>query len=1155
MTRTLKIVLGALGTLSLFAVGVWFLGSQLGLKGRDVWILRGGLWLLGVIAALGIAWFLARRAPAPPKPETQAGAEIDAAMATARSRLRSARLAGPGALHTLPVVLVVGAEGSAKTSSVVRSNLETELLAGDVFRGEVVAPTRIFNLWYTRRGLILEAGGRLAADPARWQRLIQHLVPRRVRSAFWGAPQAARAAVVCLSCEELVKANAGESVAAAARTLRARLGEVTAALGVRLPVYVVFTKADTLPHFTDYVRNFSREEVQEALGTTFPIEQMPADSSADHVFKLVDRAFQRLFQSLAAKRLKFLPRESAPDVAGSAYEFPREFRKVVAHATQFLVELSRPSQLEISPFLRGFYFTGVRPVFVTETPLEAAVPVSVGGEAAPVGATTVFDAAKLQAAVAGPRMTAVASASRKVPQWVFLEKVFPNIVLGDRAALGSTQRGSRRVDRLRRVAAVAVIAASLVAVVGLMTSYGNNRRLQADVLAAKRGLAEVRSSGAAVPAVETLRRLDAGQTQLQRLAGYERNGHPWRLGWGLYAGSALYPGLRAGYFAALERALFGATRDSLAMALRQLPATPGQSADYGHTYNTLKAYLIATTRPDRSTPGFMTPVLMERWLGGTRLDPARADLARRQFAFYAGELPAGNPYAVPPDDEAVASGRAFLRRFAAAEAVYRTMLSETSAGIPPIEFERQFPGAAAIVRDPYIVPGAFTKQGWAAMQAAFKHADRFFTGEDWVTGVRTAAASDRVAVLQQLRSLYVKDYVGHWRAFLAAASVTRFSDVATGARVLAPLGSNQSPLLALFSLVSRHTSVDSIAVAPAFQPVQVVTPPGDTTKYIGAGNEAYVNALVTLQSSLEQIAKGAPDAAAAASGQALNDANQAELATKQLANKFRLDEEGGIHTVVQRLLETPILNAEASLQAVGPAQLNAQGRAFCAPFQRLLAKFPFNPSGAANAGLDEVTALFQPGSGALWSFVDGQLSGYVVRQGPFFAEKPGTAVRISPSFIAFLNRAAEFAGGLYRPDGAGPGLSFTLRPILSDELPVLTVNVDGQTARFTRSSVAAKRMTWSGPESQVATLSAEIGGRPRDDLLAFQGTWALFRLFGAADWTPSGDASWSVKWRLPVVAANGAPLIAVFDVTMPGAKAVLRRDFFGGVNCTGRITR
>ena len=766
MTRKLKIWLLALIAFTLFSTGVGYLGTALGLTGRDLWILRGGLWLLGVVVTLAVCWFLLHRAPAPAKPEAQAGAEVDAAMLAAKSRLRSSRLGGAGALHTLPVVLLVGPQGSAKTTSVVRSGLETELLAGDVFRGDSVAPTRILNLWYTRRALVLEAGGRVTDDAGQWRRLIQHLVPRRVRSAFWGAAQSARAVVVCFSCEELVKPGAADGVAAAARTLRSRLGEVAAALGVRLPVYVIFTKADALPHFADYIRNFSRDEVREVFGTTFPMSQMPADAGAEQVFALVDRAFQRLFASLAAHRLKYLPRETASDVAGSAYEFPREFRKVVGHASQFLVELSRPNQLELSPFLRGFYFIGVRPVVVTEGFQEAAPAVLPGGEAAPVGATTVFDPARLRA-LANQRMSAEPT-SRRVPQWVFLERLLSDLVLRDRAALAVTERGSRRVDRLRRLAAVGVAAVALMAIAGLGISYAGNRRLQREVLEVEGQLASVR----ALPppaTLATLQRLNAAQARVQQLAENERSGPPWRLRWGLYTGSSLFPGLRAQYFSALEHSLVSPVRDSLALALRRLPDTPGQTGDYGQAYSVLKAYLITTTHPDRSTPAFLSPVLLEHGYG--RTIPAHADLARRQFSFYAAELPQISREGVvkppPPDDEAIAKGRAFLRQFAAAEAVYRTMLAETSAGIPAIQFDRMYPRAAPIVRDTYIVPGAFTKPGWQAMQAAFQHADRYSTGEDWVTGVRTAGSVNRGAIVSQLRTMYVADYIEHWRSFLA----------------------------------------------------------------------------------------------------------------------------------------------------------------------------------------------------------------------------------------------------------------------------------------------------------------------------------------------------------------------------------------------------
>ena len=71
-----------------------------------------------------------------------------------------------------------------------------------------------------------------------------------------------------------------------------------------------------------------------------------------------------------------------------------------------------------------------------------------------------------------------------------------------------------------------------------------------------------------------------------------------------------------------------------------------------------------------------------------------------------------------------------------------------------------------------------------------------------------------------------------------------------------------------------------MAVGPAFQPVQVVAPPGDSGKFVGPANEAYVNALVSLQASMDQIATGPPENADGAVSQALSDASQAKLATK-----------------------------------------------------------------------------------------------------------------------------------------------------------------------------------------------------------------------------------------------------------------------------------
>src|SRR5713226_1626141 len=152
-----------------FAVLVWFLGGWLGLRGANVWVLRLGLWLLGLIAAGLLLWFFApgegqgeagRAAPG--------GAELDATLAAAAARLGSAGAAGAAGLPGLPLVVVLGPAGSAKTSLIVHSGLAPDLLAGEVFHGDRIGPTPGVNVWHTQRTILLEAGGKLVAGAGPW---------------------------------------------------------------------------------------------------------------------------------------------------------------------------------------------------------------------------------------------------------------------------------------------------------------------------------------------------------------------------------------------------------------------------------------------------------------------------------------------------------------------------------------------------------------------------------------------------------------------------------------------------------------------------------------------------------------------------------------------------------------------------------------------------------------------------------------------------------------------------------------------------------------------------------------------------------------------------------------------------------------------------
>ncbi|MEP6692865.1 MAG: hypothetical protein ABJD07_17030, partial [Gemmatimonadaceae bacterium] len=181
MSRKTIWIVGAVAFL-LYAIVVWLIAPMLKLEGGSLWIVRIALWFLGLCAVALIAWYYAKRAP-----ETDTGPsstdDVDVAFHTAKAALSSSKKA-PGGVPALPVVIVLGAEGSAKTTAIVRAGIEPELLAGEVFRGEATAPTAGVNVWYVEGAAIVEAGGALTASAERWGRLIPHLQPSRAAAAL-----------------------------------------------------------------------------------------------------------------------------------------------------------------------------------------------------------------------------------------------------------------------------------------------------------------------------------------------------------------------------------------------------------------------------------------------------------------------------------------------------------------------------------------------------------------------------------------------------------------------------------------------------------------------------------------------------------------------------------------------------------------------------------------------------------------------------------------------------------------------------------------------------------------------------------------------------------------------------------------------------------
>ncbi len=1090
----------------------WYMPDWVSLKGKDVWFVRILFWLIGTAIAGIVIYFrvMAVRRKRALALAGEQGAELDFVLAEADRKLQ----ASGASLATMPVVFVMGARGTAKTTLITNSGLEPELLAGLVYQeGNQLVQTRTANVWMAKKTVFVEAAPTLLENDKLWKAFSQRFAPGGMTALRTGSTPAPRSVLMFVGMEEFFQQGAGEMMTAKARILNQRLIEMSKTLGARIPVYVMFTKADQMPHFANYVSYFSNDEVAQVFGATVPIVDMASTGVyAEQAGKRFSELLEELFRSLAERRVSLQERDANQQGRPPIYEFPREFRKLKQAATTFLVDICRPSQLAISPFVRGFYFSGVRPVVVSDA----------------------------------------AGTQRRMPQWLFITRFFSEVLLKDKAALGAAS-ASTKTNTTRRILLGVAAALGLIATTLFTWSYFNNRALETELATASRALRGVQVAPGEVPNLDSLNKLDRLRGVLERLRGYQRDGAPLMMRWGLYAGDMLLPTSRKLYFESFRNVMFGETQTAVLDFMKRLPPSPGPQDDYMTTYNSLKAYLITTSNPDKSTKMFLTPVLMKYWQGVKQVDPQRYALVGKQFDFYAEELKESNPFSRENDSVTVDRTRQFLKQFSGEERLYNAILAEANRANPSINYNKLYPDGFKAVRVDKEVQGAFSKTGFAFMQDALKNLPKYFGGEEWVLGEAVKMSVNLTELEQRLRTRYYKDYSDQWKAYLKSVTVLRYASLKDASEKLKLHASNQSPLLAAVYLASKHTEVAEKSISEQFQPTQLLVAPASVGQLIGGENQPYMGGLMQLQGSIEMIAnmpasQAAQDPAAA---QSLAQATTAKLTARSVAQKFRPDPIDRVDGQVLKIMEDPITYVETFLRGLGPAELNGAGAGFCKAFSELISKYPFNPAAKSQATITEFNSIFAPQTGALWTFYESKLKSMLINQGGDYRAVPTPAMALTPTFVAAFNRFAAVTATAY---GMNPSPNFRYSVKLNVEMKrEVKLSIDGQSGEFKNAATPAKPFVWNGQGVGVRTTI--VGG----GTVSFDGPLGVFQWFNDAErWNQNSATSHTVTWfqRSGTKIMNddqGKPLSMILDLEMP--IPLFRKGYLAGLQCTSNVAR
>jgi len=495
-----------------------------------------------------------------------------------------------------------------------------------------------------------------------------------------------------------------------------------------------------------------------------------------------------------------------------------------------------------------------------------------------------------------------------------------------------------------------------------------------------------------------------------------------------------------------------------------------------------------------------------------------------------------------PNAATINRARAYLNGFQGFEHVYQSMLAAAGRKFPSLNFNSRFPGSAQYILDNYPVPGAFTRDGFTFMQDAILHPDPYFRGEEWVLGPASGPPIDRAALSGQLKTVYFADYLHTWRTYLAKAQFLSYRNFAEAGAKLSALDSNNSALLQLFSLISTHPGVAAPEIATAFQAPQSVVPPSSQdSRLIAASNQAYIQSLQALEGAVKNFTlnlTSANDPAAAAP--IIQAAINAEQAAENLRNGFLPDPAGSMDRVSFALLEAPITAIKSLATQAPAAAAGGAAKNFCSQISPLLAKFPFNPQSPVEASPEEVAQVFSPGQGSFTQFYNTSLRALIAQQGAQYMPAPGSAVKINPSFLNFLNNAHRISTALFPGGGSQPSLDFSLTEARAAGVSEAALSIDGVQIKSIGQSAS---FHWVSQPSSRITLATQRNTAP-----AMSGAWSIFHFGFAAPQVAPNRLKFFFSFN------NQSPEVVLFDASGSGAP-LLNPEFMRGFHCVSNVAR
>ena len=1078
-TQQLKFAFGIGGFMSFYGIvmGIVLFGDKVGIKVPQKGVVIA-LVLLSIPFALLIGYVSSRRSKkkeeaAKAEAEAKAGEKTDAekpaekAAPTATDNsdfkqsteevvqfLKNSNLAGAGnAVYSLPWYLVAGATRSGKSSFVIGSDLTFQNLPSQrQSEQKIIRPTKAVDWRITNDAVFIDTSGAFQAESdeaSQWAALLDTIKKSRSNRPLDGF-------ILTVSAEKILNGDERETEELA-KILRGKLDEVIQKFKIRFPVYLVFTKADSIEGFNDSFSVSKKEGKELVWGATIPLEK------ADNGQGMFDGEFELLQNSMMKRRLMRLSAPFPPIRQLRIFNFPLHFGSARRKLGAFVSTLFKPNPFSENPFLRGFYFT-------------ASIPAKGGqGGAATVGQT------------------------------FFTEKLFRDVILRDKDLVRTFEEQKQKPPILgwflTAIAAFLMLSLLTMATISLF----NNKAMVADVSKKGEEVLNIVLNDANVnpldkkPAeTETeLKAINNLRKELEKLDKWERGSAPWFskpiLGWGMYSGDKMYrEKLLPIYFNAVERRFKAPTVEKMKQDLQKFatskpPQNPGQLTTeeekvLGENYNLLRAYLMLTGEfIPKINEAELTEVLKKYWAKESKTPGGMEGTAEDILIFWVKQITRDEFPRIPYDEETktlVASVRKILKYFPAPNRYYKNKTAEISQAVDKSLGEVTVRGILSrgnanteFVEGKYQIPGAYTIEGFKLMKTVIDEADQKLNEKDWVMGDEEGnVVVEKSDGAQTVRKLYYTDYIRHWNEFIKDARVNYKESNAQAA--MKEFSDVKSPVAVIIREFARNVNFvgKKPAASSGFFSGIIDTIKGWFSKEesLGTGGTSDIeNAFRPLITFVgEEGAKDAPInnyqnqltiVNKKFSGFDQNKINEisAEFAKRKFDNFSELgDARGKVDTLVKPFAEpaSALIIADFLRQPLDilNQQLGAKGKdeitklwaeTVLPKAQNAFKGFPFE-DGATEANLKELEEFLNPSeNGILTKFFNENLKNdfKIVNE----QLVPTTEGKYDPQFVVFLNNALRLRDRLFGKTSATVKYSYTFELQAPTDLTV-SGTVDGE---------------------------------------------------------------------------------------------------------------